>query len=276
MKIRTFPDKNYKAVFHNGKTLRMAIDPTKPVLELEYPEFYDISLSTFCDGECPYCYQNNSKEGSPVQDACQRLLGFFGGLDANQRPFQVALSGLEYLKEPEKVLVLLTGLGIVPNYTTNGKSIVTDPYLVALTKKYCGGVAVTAHSHLSEVWPLAVKRCINAEIFTNIHILIHDRNSVDEFIKIYAMFSNTVKYFVLLPVINQGRAQGYRIDSSYLFSTIKELLQDGKIALGANFYEDVVKRNLDLYLYEPEIFSKYLDLSTMKVYKSSFNVEETI
>jgi hypothetical protein len=268
MKTRIFTDRNYKAVFHDGKTLRMAIDPKKPIPELDYPEFYDISLSTYCDGECPYCYQNNSRAGHAVEDPCGRLTEFFGPMTVNQRPFQVALSGLEYVKDPEGVLKTLTGLGIVPNYTTNGLNV--SDGLVRITGKYCGGVAVTAHRHLD--WHPAVNRFLKENIFTNIHVLVHDRESIDYFLPYYTIYKHRgVRFFVFLPMINKGRASGYTVNTDYLFTSIKPLLPDGQIAFGSNFYNDLIDRKLDIYLYQPEIFSSYLNLMTMKVYKSSFS-----
>jgi sulfatase maturation enzyme AslB (radical SAM superfamily) len=272
MRTRSFPEKNYKAIYHDGKTLRMALDPKSPILELEYPEFYDISLGTYCAGECPYCYQNGSRQGKVVEDPCERLQGFYGPLNANQRPFQVALSGVESVKDSVRVLKTLTDLGIVPNYTSNG--IYLSDELLGATKQYCGGVAITAHPHLQQYWLPAVEKLLGLGIFVNIHVLIHDRESILQFLTLYRTLSPAIKYFVLLPIINQGRASGYKIDSEFLFKEIKSLVQEGRIAFGANFYEQLKNTDFEIYLYEPEIFSKYLDLMTMKVYKSSFSVEE--
>ena len=40
---RDEPEANYSAVFFNGRTLRSPIDPSKPITELRFPEFYDLS-----------------------------------------------------------------------------------------------------------------------------------------------------------------------------------------------------------------------------------------
>lgn len=55
MKIRTFPEKNYKAIYFNGKTIRIALDPSKPIQELDFPEFLDVKLTGKCFGKCEYC-----------------------------------------------------------------------------------------------------------------------------------------------------------------------------------------------------------------------------
>jgi len=53
IKVRVEPQSNYKAVFLGGKTIRFSngLD----IKELEYPEFYDISLGTKCLGGCSWC-----------------------------------------------------------------------------------------------------------------------------------------------------------------------------------------------------------------------------
>lgn len=61
MKVRHFPEHNYRAIFHNGSTLRIAIDPNKPISKLDYPEIIDISLGSKCEsGKCHYCFARGS------------------------------------------------------------------------------------------------------------------------------------------------------------------------------------------------------------------------
>ena len=55
IKTREFPESNYRGIWYEGKTIRIALDPKKPITELEYPEFYDIKITGKCEGECPWC-----------------------------------------------------------------------------------------------------------------------------------------------------------------------------------------------------------------------------
>lgn len=57
MKSRIVPESNYRSIWlPSGKTIRIAIDPSKPITELEYPEFFDISLNgSSCFGGCQFC-----------------------------------------------------------------------------------------------------------------------------------------------------------------------------------------------------------------------------
>jgi len=60
LRVREFPESNYKAVFHNGRTFRFRLDDKKPWEELEYPEFYDVAFNSYCRGSCPYCFLPNT------------------------------------------------------------------------------------------------------------------------------------------------------------------------------------------------------------------------
>jgi hypothetical protein len=62
IKFRTEEKSNYKSVWFDGKTVRFAINPRNPILELEYPEFYDVKLTGKCSfGKCKYCLTEESK-----------------------------------------------------------------------------------------------------------------------------------------------------------------------------------------------------------------------
>ena len=59
-KIRSFPDKNYRAIYHNGKTLRQQYNSKNPIEELDFPEFYDIKITNNCEGKCHFCLEENT------------------------------------------------------------------------------------------------------------------------------------------------------------------------------------------------------------------------
>jgi len=147
IRTRIEPSANYRSVFLNGKTIRMPIDPAKPVTELRFPEFYDIGINTRCYGGChKYCYTSAVSNGVNFPNVERHIESFFGNMTQNQRPFQVAIgaSGEATLHDRFcEVLRLFKDLGIVPNYTTNAMHM-TDEVMEA-TKQYCGGVAITLH-----------------------------------------------------------------------------------------------------------------------------------
>jgi len=54
VKVRKFPDHNYHAVWYNLKTIRLGEGVAKE-LPPDKAEFYDVSLGTKCNLECPFC-----------------------------------------------------------------------------------------------------------------------------------------------------------------------------------------------------------------------------
>lgn len=280
LKTRCLPESNYKSVYYNGKTLRYCIDPKKEITELAYPEFYDIKITEKCNGNCPYCYQDSSIEDSHYMNCVQKLDKFFSSMTENQKPFQIAYGGGEPTMSPEfyDIMRITREHGIAPNYTTNGtfvKDKETFNKIMGATHLYCEGVAVTSHLHLHDTWRTAVKAYLQHEVFTNLHILISDKESIDYFKEIYATYHNKIKFFVLLPMLEHGRCKSAESEYDYLFEFIDSLPSTDDIAYGANFYPYLKEHNrTDVDLYEPEIMSKYLDLKDMKFYKSSFNLTE--
>lgn len=282
VKTREFIESNYRAVWYNGKTIRIPLDVTKPITELQYPEFYDVKITSYCEGNCPFCYMDSKSTDSHIIDSLDKIKSFFGNMTPNQRPFQVAIGGGEPTSHPNffKILYAFHELGIQPNYTTNGMWVKnTDIEYISnmmdYTINYCGGVAVSCHPHLNRYWESAATYYHQWGVKLNFHIIISDKESIDRFVWIHNMWDRKVDYFVLLPYGTQGRAEHKDIDWDYLVTKLPE--NTSKIAFGANFYPYLLKggHNLNVSLYEPEIMSKYLDLKDMSLHKSSFNLNET-
>lgn len=272
VKSRILPECNYKSYYFNGKTIRVAIDPTKDITELTYPEFYDVKITDHCEGNCPYCYMDSTHEGKHVLDAVDKVKDYFGSMSENNKPFQVALGGGEPTKHPQFIEILKTfyDLGITPNYTTNGMNVNYD--IVRAARTYCNGVAISCHEHLDLHWQHAATLYRWDNIKLNFHIIISDKYSIDRFVEIYNEWRDDVDYFVLLPYGDQGRAKSKHIDWEYLVSRLPEEMN--QIAFGANFYGylQATPSIKGVSLYEPESMSKFLDLSDMKLYPSSFNL----
>lgn len=278
IKTREFKKHNYRGIWYNGKTVRIALDPSKPITELDYPEFYDVKITQFCEGGCPWCYQDSKNTDRHSTDIIEKISTFFGPMSSNERPFQVAIGGGEPTSHPEFIESLKTfkNLGIEPNYTTNGMwalgNLCDRESILSATKKYCGGVAVSCHPHLEDYWRFAAVEYRLNKIKLNFHIIISDKESIDYFKGIYSVFHDSVDYFVLLPYGVQGRAESKEIDWEYLVKALPE--KHNQIAFGANFYPYLLGdgHGINVSLYEPEIMSKYLDLKDMRVYQSSFSL----
>lgn len=281
-KERKLTESNYGAIYYNGKTTRYHLDSSKPITELKYPEFFDVSISSKCFGKCDFCYQSNNECGKDHDFTS--FINYLKGLTDNQKPFQMAIAGDEH-DNFVKFLREIKNIGISPNYTTNGMWIDSDKKndILNATKKYCQGVAVSCHSHLKEFWTKAAQTLIDNGVFTNFHNIVSDEKSVNEFIKIYEKWKDKIKYFVLLPLIKKGRSDKKMTSYNYLFSEIKCLKNKygnvDNIAFSANLYEHLKENNynwLPVKLYEPEIMSKYVDLKDGNIYKSSFNTDKPI
>lgn len=279
IKTRIEEKANYKSVWCNSKTVRFAIDPSKPITELEWPEFFDIKLTGNCLGKCPQCYMD-SKPEKHYENIVGKTRKFFNSIPKENLPYQIAYGGGEPTSHPDFLDVLKVTkeeYDVCPNYTTNGMWVddkEKTKNLLTATKKYCGGVAVSCHPHLRQYWELASNEYVNSGIKLNFHIIISDKESIDYFREIYDEWKVKVDYFVLLPYGAQGRAVQKDINWDYLVSKLPE--EQSKIAFGANFYPYLLKggHNIKISLYEPEIMSKFITLEgTGKMYKSSFSNE---
>jgi organic radical activating enzyme len=280
IKTREELESNYKAIWSNGKTLRFAINASQSISELKHPEFYDIKITNTCTGGCPECYMDSKPSEIHFKNIVEKVQNFFGPMTTNERPFQLAIGGGEPTEHPDffNVVKTIKELDIVPNYTTNGMWSYKDESvdeLLDITEKNCGGVAVSCHPHLEQYWIRAAKLLSQRKVKLNFHIIISDKDSIDYFMDIFDLWKDKVDYFVLLPYGIQGRAKPKEIDWEYLVSVFpKNIKENKKIAFGANFYPYLLRKDLDINvsLYEPELFSKFISLEgNGKLYKSSFS-----
>ena len=100
VKIRKFPEKNYNAVWHDLKTLRLGEGVAKE-LNPDRAEFYDVGINTKCNAECLFCYVSASGKGRNYEDICEtwkKWMNMFpedivlnNGIIKSEKPFQIAL-----------------------------------------------------------------------------------------------------------------------------------------------------------------------------------------
>lgn len=222
-----------------------------------------------------------------------------------QKPFQIAIgSEGEPTEHPEFSSFLKTvyETGVVPNFTTNGvilgmaghcdKNEIYKDYseserhemlakaweILDYTKKYVGGVAVSySNPNLRNKAKSAIEALAefgNTNI--NIHHIISDKNSVDEFIKLQKDYGDEIKYHVLLPLMASGRSKNSMDKEA--FDYLEEEIEKNNIknvAFGANFSPYLNNSKIKTWNYPPESFSKNVLLKENKVVitPSSFNMK---
>jgi len=280
MRSRIEESANYKSVFINGKTLRFAIDNSKPITELRWPEFYDISGGGFCSGGCKMCYASANTKNSNYKNLAEKIHKFFGSMTLNQRPYQVACGGDGDLTEHEEcweACAAFRELDIIPNITTHGLKI--NEKTIEKIKQYCGGVAVSLHLHLQKGWERAIQMLSEADVKLNVHFVFSDKENIDMMETLYQKYcveNDMVDYFVLLPRMNVGYAANNpkKVDLKRMTEFADKYHKDGKLAFGANaaqwLFENHTKYNISMY--PVEIFSKYLLLDEkFTLFNNSFN-----
>ena len=90
IKKREFPEYNYNAIWCNLKTLRLGTGVAKE-LPPNKSEFYDVSLGSKCNLECPFCYTNAKQSGKFYDNIVEKAKFFFGNMSENDKPFQIAI-----------------------------------------------------------------------------------------------------------------------------------------------------------------------------------------
>lgn len=272
---------NYRSIFLNGKTFRTKIDPTKPIITPLTPEIEDVAINSKCYANCSYCYTSATKNGVNFDNIISKAEEIWGSVKMNERPFQIAIGGagestLHY--QWYGFVRKVNELGIVPNYTTNGMHI--NENILSYTEKYCGGVAVSYHPHIKNVFNKAINEYSKTNTLLNTHVIIGTPESLFDLKCIYEAYKDIIKYFVILPYQAVGRAVSIDTHEVWIqtFNWINTLPPERQkqFAFGALFYEWLLQNpiSLKIDIYEPEIYSGYriFDDSYKILRKSSYNL----
>ncbi len=290
-KVREFPEYNYKAIWANLKTIRVGTGVAKE-LPPDGAEFYDVGINTVCNAECDFCYVSAGHGGINYLDICETWKKWMDLYTSEEKDdilftnccFQVAIGSTgEPTMHPDfcKFLETVYNTGVVPNYTTNGLIIAKDSDLseeiLAYTRKYVGGVAVSLGN--STIRPQAHKAISKLLTYgntnVNIHHIISDKASVDEFYETVVRYGNDIYYHVLLPLMPSGRSN--KGIEPGVFEYLEEVIQKHDIknaAFGAHFVEYLKTSKIKTFLYPPESLSKNVILTKDKIQitPSSFNL----
>ena len=282
LKRRFYPDHNYNALWCNIKTVRLG-----ECKALELPanesEFYDVGINTKCNAECPFCYVSASGQGINYPNICETWKKWMDTFWEKQedrvlltnKPFQIAIGSTgEPTIHPEFCNFLKTvyDSGVVPNYTTNGITLARktewSEKIMEATRKYVGGVAVSfGNKEIREYARTAVSNLVKlGNTNVNIHHIISDKESVDEFVAEWVRYGSDILYHVLLPLMPSGRSQEGVSDGT--FEYLEYVIEQNKIqnvAFGAHFIKNLRNSKIKTWLYDEQSFSKNIILTPNKV-----------
>lgn len=289
---RVLPEYNYNALWCNLRTLRLGKGEAKELYP-SFSEFYDVGINTKCNAECPFCYVSASNSGKNYENICDTWVKWMNTFPEDVKhksvirtlkPFQIAIGSTgEPTIHPEfpKFLETVYNTNVVPNYTTNG--IVLSELseraeeLIEVTSKYCGGVAVSfGNKNIRDRAYMAVEKLLhNGNINVNIHHIISDKESVQDFLNVWGEYTDEIRYHVLLPLMPAGRSSSQLdpeawklLESSILNLEIKN------VAFGAHFVKNLMDSQIKTWIYPPESLSKniILEKDCVKITPSSFDL----
>ena len=291
LKRRFYPDHNYNALWCNLKTIRLG---SGKALELpaNESEFYDVGINTKCNAECPFCYVSASGQGINYPNICETWKKWMDTFWEKQedrvlltnKPFQIAIGSTgEPTIHPEfcEFLETVYNTGVVPNYTTNGVILAKDNalsrHILEYTSKYVGGVAVSfGNKHIRDKAKLAVSALLGyGNTNVNIHHIISDKESVDEFVAEWVRYGDSILYHVLLPLMPSGRSSEGVTEGT--FEYLEEVIEKNNIknvAFGAHFIKNLRDSKIKTWLYDEQSFSKNIILTKdlVQITPSSFDL----
>lgn len=272
---------NYRSIFLNGKTFRTKINSTLPILSPSTVEIEDVAINSKCYANCSYCYTSATKNGVNFDNIISKAEEVWGSVKMNERPFQIAIGGagestLHY--QWYGFVRKVNELGIVPNYTTNGMHI--NENILSYTEKYCGGVAVSYHPHIKNIFNKAINEYSKINTLLNTHVIVGTPESLFDLKQIYEAYKDVIKYFVILPYQAVGRAVDIDTHEVWVqtFNWINMLPSERQkqFAFGALFYKWMLQNpiSLKIDIYEPEIYSgcRIFDDSYQILRKSSYDL----
>jgi organic radical activating enzyme len=259
----------------------MRIDPNKPISAPRTAEIEDVAINSKCFANCPYCYTSATKHGTNFDNLFKKIYDVWASKEENDRPFQIAIGGAgEPTLHPKfsDFVKAVRETKIVPNYTTNGMHL--SKQILEATEKYCGGVAVSFHPHIRNVFSEAVFKLKDITKL-NAHVIVGNKESFYDLQSIYETFKDSLEYIVVLPYQAAGR--GVAIETHGVWKETFEwidtlpLERQQQFAFGALFYPWLQENRIPLKIdiYEPEIYSGYriMDDSYQTLRKSSYNLE---
>lgn len=189
----------------------------EPAYSLHGPELLDVSITSYCQRGCSFCYRDSSISGFSMSLAdyeyilcqakeCDVLQIALGGGNPNQHP-----NFCDILKMTKN------DYDIVPSYTTNGDGLTDD--IIFASKEYCGAVAISYYEPY-DLFYKNLQKLLKNNIKTNIHFLLSAK-TIKSAIDFLSTAGDNFKQlnaiiFLLYKPVGRGNQNEILQDSSFL------------------------------------------------------------
>jgi radical SAM protein with 4Fe4S-binding SPASM domain len=187
----------------------------EPEYSLHGPEILDVSITSYCQRGCSFCYRDSSYNGFAMSLVdYERVLCQAKECDV----LQIALGGgnpNEHKNFRDILRMTRLDYDIVPSYTTNGDGL-TDDVIIA-SKEYCGAVAISYYEPHG-LFFTNLQKLLENNIKTNIHFLL-SANSIKSAIDLLSKTDDNLKQvnaivFLLYKPVGRASKNGILQDLS--------------------------------------------------------------
>ena len=173
-KSKYFKNQDYEIFFDTstGFEIMRGVDGKPDPFKLELPSLLDIGVMGHCKNKCSFCYQGRDDQPNMKLEDFKTIID-----QVKHHTNQVALGGRgdPNLHENFKEIVEYSrNNNVVPNYTTSGFGLTDEQIEIS---KQCGAVAVSDYK--SDETYSSLKRLMDANIKTNIHLIFSNPNFSD-------------------------------------------------------------------------------------------------
>ena len=211
--VRNHPEQHYRTLFHQSSGFFVRMEDKgypEPLWSADGPEVIDLSITSFCQRTCPFCYRR-------AKSTTCRYLGIedIAYVVEQAKPcgtMQIALGGGNPNEHPQfvEIVKLIRENGIIPSYTSNGDGLNNN--VLKATADYCGAMAISIYAPYDVGYYEGILRRINDYgIKVNIHAII--RNDTLEMWSdwllnppIFIKYVNAVVFLNYKPIGNCGES----------------------------------------------------------------------
>jgi MoaA/NifB/PqqE/SkfB family radical SAM enzyme len=162
---KKFKNEKYEILFNSktGVEVMRGINGNDDPFSLNMASLLDVGVMGTCKHKCVFCYQGHIDRPNMTLENFKKIID-----ETSYHVNQIALGGRgdpNHHEDFEGILSYCKDNNVVPNYTTSGIGLTDEQ--IALSKKYCGAVAVSDYE--ADYTYDAISRLIEAGVTTNIH-----------------------------------------------------------------------------------------------------------